>query len=274
MKSNLAAIFLVLVFLGLCIFLWNQNQSLAVHAKKVSETVVSQNDLVSNLQEKLDLQRLTNTILQTNLAAVQLKYSNDLAAAEERVYAASSNYDKAQADYRVAKDAVFAASAALAERDKRIHELEGQNTELDKESSLLRESITNLDAQMVAARKKLDASEGDKQLLLDELKRLQAQKDELERKLSDLASLKEQVAILRDNLSIARRIDWLRHGIYDAIGQKGAERLINPPPPSPPSTNKSLDVELHQNGGVRILSAPSTNAPSTNASPARAPSTR
>ena len=88
MKSNLAAIFLVVVCLGLGIFLWSQNQTHAVQAKHLSETIVSQNDLVTNLAGKArPAEVFTNTILETNLAAVQLKYSNDLAAAPANFHA-------------------------------------------------------------------------------------------------------------------------------------------------------------------------------------------
>jgi chromosome segregation ATPase len=266
MKSNLAAIILVLACLGFGIFLWTQNQNHAVQAKKLSQTIISQNTRINNLEDSLSQQQLTNTMLETNLAAARLKFSNDLAAAEASLSATAANYDKAQADAKNQAQAVAAAAAALAEKQKRIDELEGQNRDLDKESSDLRADITNLNVRIEAAKSKLDAAEGDKKLLLAELQKLEAQKEELERKLSDLASLKEQVRILRDNLSIARRIDWLRRGLYDAIGQKGGERMVNPPPPAPPppappSTNKSLDVEIHQSGGVKILSPASTNAP-------------
>jgi hypothetical protein len=96
----------------------------------------------------------------------------------------------------------------------------------------------------------------------------------LERKLSDLASLKEQVRVLKENLSIARRLDFIRQGLYDVLGQKGGAHMITPLPPSPPvtNTNKSpLDVEIHQSGAVKINSPAATNAPFTNAPPARPP---
>jgi chromosome segregation ATPase len=268
MKSNLATILLVLVCLGLGVFLWFQNQNHAVEAQHFSATINSERNRASNLEEELNWQTLTNTILQSNLATAQLKFSNEMAAAAASLSATAANYDKAQADAKLQAQAVAAATAALAEKDKRIEELEGQNKDLDKQSSDLSNRIDNLNVQIAAAQKKLKDSEGDKNLLLAELKTLQAQKEELERKLSDLASLKEQVRILRDNLSIARRIDWIRRGLYDAIGQKGGERLISPPvptPPSPPFTNKSLDVEIHQTGAVKINSPAPTNAPAPNA---------
>jgi hypothetical protein len=69
---------------------------------------------------------------------------------------------------------------------------------------------------------------------------------------------------LKDQLAIDRRLDWIRRGLYDAIGVKGGERLTHPLPSVPPPTNTPLNVEIRQNGGARIV-APPTNAPSTNA---------
>ena len=90
------------------------------------------------------------------------------------------------------------------------------------------------------------------------MKDLQARKDDLEKKFNDLAALKEQIHTLREELSIARRLDWIRRGIYETFNQKGAERLLHPAGPLPVNTNWSLNVELRQNGGVKIEAPPPT----------------
>jgi hypothetical protein len=92
------------------------------------------------------------------------------------------------------------------------------------------------------------------------LKELQAKKDELEKKFNDLAALKEQVHYLKEQLSIARRLDWIRRGIYETLNERGGQRLIHPPPPAPPPTNASLKVELRQSGGVKIQAPAPTNS--------------
>ena len=53
---------------------------------------------------------------------------------------------------------------------------------------------------------------------------------------------------------IARRLEWIRMGIYGMQAQKGAERLMAAPTPSPAS-NFNLQVELKQDGGVIIVPA-------------------
>jgi len=273
MKSNLAAILLVLACAGLGIGLWMQNQNHIVQTKDLAKAINSYSNRVTTLEEMLQQDGLVRTNLESSLIADRLRASNDLAVAQTTLAGIAASRDKALADAKLKADAVAAAAAAIEERDKKIHELEGQNKDLDKASEDLHSRITDLGTQIVAIQKKLDSSEGDRRTLQNELKELQKQKEELERRLSDLAALKEQVRTLQENLSIAKRLELMRVGIYDFINKKGGERMVTPLPPGPPAPipNKPLDVELHQNGPVRIISPALTNAPATNVPAVRAP---
>ena len=101
--------------------------------------------------------------------------------------------------------------------------------------------------------------------LLGELKRLQREKNDLERQFNDIAMLRDQVRKLRDELSISRRLDWIRRGLYGSL--KGAERLQKSP--TTPTTNRfDLNVELKESGTVNVTPLPepppapaTTNAP-------------
>jgi chromosome segregation ATPase len=225
---------------------------------------------VITLQDKLDKEVSVRTILETNLA----KASNSLAATTANLSTTTASLQTAQDEARAAKADAASARAAYAEKDKRIRELEAQNAELDKTASDLTNSFANIQAQIEVARKKLAASDGDTKFLRDELKLVEAQKGELERKLSDLAFLKEQIKTTRDNLATGRRLDWIRQGLYDAVAQKAGEHMMNPPVPGSPATNTPLDVELHDSGGVKINSSASTNAPSAAKSSTATPSVR
>src|SRR5205807_1819124 len=149
-----------------------------------------------------------------------------------------------------------------AKRDGKIAELEGQNDDLSKKMTDLNTSITSLESQIDDTKKKLAASEGDRDFLLNELKRLQTEKAELERKFNDLAVLRDQVRKLRDELSIARRLEWIRRGLYGS--EKGAERLQKGLASAGPQTNYDLNVEIKQSGGTKII-PPGTNPPPANA---------
>ena len=97
--------------------------------------------------------------------------------------------------------------------------------------------------------RKLEASEGDREFLLQELRRLQDEKNSLERQFNDLAMLRDQIGKLKDELSLSKRLDWLRRGLYGST-PKAAEKLKQPLT----STNRNfgLDVELRNDGSVKI----------------------
>jgi uncharacterized membrane-anchored protein YhcB (DUF1043 family) len=100
---------------------------------------------------------------------------------------------------------------------------------------------------------------------------------ELERHFNDLAVLREQVAKLKEELNISRRLEWIRKGLFASDNQKGAEHLMRSAARSitnTPSTPEKqpvydLNVEVKSDGTVRVI-PPATNAPAaTNAQPAQ-----
>jgi chromosome segregation ATPase len=253
MKDKAPIIVLIIVAIGLCVAL------IVVHNKAEDEKAQDEgkikslsNDWTSTLA-RLDEQKSVNRTLETNLAATTTEYSNKLTARDSQLASTQAELAKAQTE---AKAQAEAAAAEVAQRDKKIADLENQNLELDKQSVDLRGSISNLEGQITVTQKKLATSEGDRASLIKELKELQAKKDELEKKFNDLVALREQVHKLKEQLSIARRLDWIRRGIYETLNEKGGQRLIHPPQAPPPETNTSLKVELKQNGGVKIEAPP------------------
>jgi septal ring factor EnvC (AmiA/AmiB activator) len=172
-----------------------------------------------------------------------------------------------------AKAAAQAAQEELARRDARINELETQKDDLTKRMGELNVSIDELEKEITDTEKKLSASEGDRAFLLKELKRLQNEKAELERQLNNLTYLREQVKKLRDELTVAKRLEWIRRGIYGS--EKGGYRLVqglakSTAPTNVPATqtNFNLNVELRQDGSVKVAPVANTNAPATTNVPA------
>jgi chromosome segregation ATPase len=267
MKSNLLAIALLLICLALGAVVWMQNQHHAVQANDQDQEFTNK---YSKLEDQYAQQLLVNKTLETNLMATQIEDAKKLAEAESNRSATFAKLQEAQDEAKAAKAAVDKAAAQILDKEKRIAELERTNMDLDKEALSLRKQVSTLDAQIAEAKKQLDGSQGENRVLKDELTQLEAKKEDLERRLSDITALKAQVRTLQDNLSTARRITWLDKGVYNSIGQKGGQLLISPSKPSPPDTNKSLNVELHQGGGFNII----TNAPSTNPPAPAAPSAR
>ncbi|HWD19821.1 MAG TPA: hypothetical protein VHB20_11140 [Verrucomicrobiae bacterium] len=257
MKDKAAVIVVIIVALGLGIALVVVNNN----SRKQQELAQAEMGNLSNqlvtVHTSLQEQQQVNLTLSSNLAATTSSYSNKLTESEASFRATQASLDKAQAD---AKAAAEAAAAEIARRDKKISELENQNAELDKQSVDLHMAITNLETEIGATQKKLAASEGDREFLLKELKRLQSEKADLEKKFNDLAVLKEQVRKLREELSISRRLDWIRRGIYESFSQKGAERLMRQPERSASNPPPNLSVELHQDGRAPAITPVPSNA--------------
>jgi hypothetical protein len=120
--------------------------------------------------------------------------------------------------------------------------------------------------QIADTQKRLTTSEGDKAFLEKELQRLITEKAELERQFNDLTVLRAQVAKLKEELSIARRLDWIRNGLFASSDQKGAQKLMQGLTPAATAQaklakpNYDLNVEVTSDGSVRVI-PPLTNGP-------------
>jgi hypothetical protein len=173
------------------------------------------------------------------------------------IAALQTDLAKSRAETRTAHD-------EIAKRDTQITSLETRNVDLTQQMSDLQSAIASLEKQISEAERQLAASEGNRQELLTELRRLQGEKVALEKQLNDLSFLRDQVRKLKEELTIARRLDWIRRGIYAPTSRKGAEILAdmkfgNREATKPDTEAPSLDVELRRSGEVTVK--PPTNAP-------------
>lgn len=261
--------FLIILAAGLGIGLLVRNQKANTQKREATARISDLSNRVVLVQGQLDEQKNVNLTLETHVSELKTNLdhirataesiSNKLVQTETTLGATTANLEKTQADLKSAQE-------EMARREAKIKELEGQNDDLTKKMIDLNTTLGNLEKQIKETERKLAASEGNREFLLKELKRLQAEKAELERQFNDLAVLREQVRKLKEELSIARRLDWIRRGIYGTQNARGAEMLMRSAPPTgSAATNTGLNVEIKQGGGVRIQSG--TNAPITNAPP-------
>src|SRR5229473_2296107 len=233
---------IILIALALALgaaMLVQHNKAVEQKNTDVAEKVELTNRLEAT-RAKFEEQERIAMYLQTNLTVRE----QELLSTSNSLLKTAADLAKTQKEAQAAADA---AKAEMAKRDARITELETQKTVLDQQANDLKSAIGNLEKSISDTEKKLTASEGDREFLLKELKRLQVEKAELERQFNDLSVLRTQVAKLKEELSIARRLEWIRMGIYGMQAQKGAERLMAGPVPSPAS-NFNLQVELKQDG--------------------------
>lgn len=247
-----AIIVLIVLVLMLSGGLWVRHSSAEKQHKEDEARILQLSNQVVQATADITEAKQVNSSLETHLneqAEAVKRLSNTLTQT-------TATLTKTETD---AKKAAEAAAKELAERDKRISELEGQRDDLTKRMTELNGQITGLEGQIEETQRKLAASEGDRAFLLKELKRMQQEKMELERQFNDLAMLRDQVKKLKDELSISSRLAWLRRGLYGSQ-PKAAEKLK----PLANGTNKfDLNVELKQDGSVKV-NGPATNAPAAN----------
>src|SRR5688500_15569726 len=244
------AIALALIVILLSGALWVRHNN----AAKQTEDLQAKVKLLSSQVVQKDAD-LTETKQVITALEGQLSAQSDAASRLSNTLSqTSATLAKTEAE---AKKAAQQAAEEMAKRDQRISELEGQRDDLTKRMTELNGSITTLESQISETQRKLATSEGDRAFLLKELKRLQQEKMELERQFNDLAMLRDQIGKLKDELSMSRRLDWLRRGLYGST-PKAAEKLRQPNT----STNRNYDlnVELRQDGSVKVNPG-ATNAP-------------
>jgi chromosome segregation ATPase len=253
-----AIIVLILLSLGLGVgLLVRHNNAVKIDTVRKADIVTFSNRLVET-SAKLDEQERMTLFLETN----KVELTRELLSTSNTLFKTSADLAKARNDAQAAAEA---AKAEMAKRDARINELETQRDDLTKKMDGLTLDISNLGKQIADTEQKLAASEGDREFLLKELKRMQTEKAELERQFNDLSLLRTQVAKLKEELSIARRLEWIRMGIYGTQEKKGAEMLMSPVIAGTTKPAYNLNVELKQDGAATVITN-STN-PTSNPAP-------
>lgn len=245
---------IALVILSLALaggLLWRHTAAVKQQKTDLAQKTELTNEL-NIARTKIDEGEQMSAFLQKNLDQAYQK----LGERSNELTRLSGTLAKTQQEAQAAAEA---ARTEMAKRDAKINELEAQNTALDKQATDLKAAIGNLEKSIADTEKKLAASEGDREFLLKELKRLQAEKAELERQFNDLAVLRAQVSKLKDELSVARRLEWIRMGIYGMQNVKGAEKLLSTNWAASSGGKFDLNVELKQDGGANIVPA-NTNA--------------
>lgn len=252
MKVVIALLFVVSVGLGVGLLMRHNK---AVEVKTADEEIKKElTNVVKQTEAKYDEKEQLSIYLQ-----------NKLTGKSEELSGASNHLAKINAELARTKSEMQAAAEAarveIEKKDAQISALTTQTNQLTMKMDDLTSAIDKLGKSIADTERRLAASEGDREFLLTELKRLQVEKAELERQFNDLSVLRAQVSKLKEELTVARRLEWLRAGIYGNQDKKGAEMLMAKTPAGR-TNNFSLNVELKQDGGATVV---------TNATPAPAP---
>jgi chromosome segregation ATPase len=258
MKNSIAVILLALLCLGLGIGVVAMRKQAKEKQMAADARIAALSNEWVTTRGKLEDQMHVNTLLERDLTTQKDAYSeltNNYAQLSGTLVDVNANLSRTAASLKATEDEVK-------KRDAQIAELSTQNTELDKKALDLDHAITNLTAQIAETQRQLAASEGDRVFLEGELKRMIAEKSELERQFNDLTVLRAQVVKLKEELSIARRIEWIRRGLFASTEEKGASKLLGifKTSPEPQPASYDLNVEVGSDGTVRVV-PPVSNTP-------------
>jgi len=260
MKNRIVLIVLGLLCLGLGIAVVTIRNNAVDQRKSDTESIMGFSNKWVETSTKLEDQKQVNALMEKDLEtrkSAMIELTNSLLTVSSNLADTSASLTKTEASLKSNQE-------ELAKRDAKISELEAQNQALDKQALELSASITNLNLQIADTEKKLSASEGDKAFLQKELKRMMAEKAELERQFNDLTVLRAQVAKLKQELNIARRLEWIRQGLFASSEQKGAQRLMQGMGATPSQTKAArpaydLNVEVGADGSVKVIPPAGTN---------------
>jgi chromosome segregation ATPase len=183
---------------------------------------------------KLDEQKLVNVSLERDLS-LALESANSYSNKIGTVRAAPG---KSGVDRNT--------SPALSPKpDPRVAELQDERDSLVTKLSDLTSAMAKLDCDKAEVERRLEASESDRDALVQELKRIEAERSRLMMQFNNLALVREQYRKLKAEQSVSRRLDWIRRGMYG--DSKGAELLHKGlASAGPGSGNYDLNVELHR----------------------------
>jgi septal ring factor EnvC (AmiA/AmiB activator) len=259
MKSKIGVVILVVVCLVLGVALVTREKKAQSEKKELESQLTYQSNQVKQTQAKLEEQRQVNMSLEGDLKT----RANELTTLSNSLNKTISDLEKSDAQAKATAEQLRSAQAELAKKDEAINKMEAERAALGKQMDQLTNNISGLEQLIASTQQKLAKSEGDKTFLMGELKRLQAEKAELERQFNDLAVMRAQVSKLKEELAISRRLEFIRLSLFGAT-KGGAEKLMahtdKNPANAATATNFNLDVEVRQTGGAKVV-APTNATP-------------
>lgn len=246
-------IILILICIGLVATLVLNRKGTVEERRAKDDKIVSLSNSLEQVTANLNDLRQVSLENETRV----VKQAEALVAMTNTLKTVSSNLAKSEASLE-------STQKQLAERDAKITDLEAQNQALDQRATELTNLIVSLTTQIEGTQRKLTASEGDKAFLEKELQRLLAEKADLEKQFNDLSVLRAQVARLKEEMNIARRMEWSRRGLFASDEKKGAEQLMTKSPPREAAKQPTYDlnVEVGADGSIRVI-PPLTNSAGT-----------
>jgi len=256
MKTKLGAVILAVAFVGLLIALFAMKHTADERFKTDTDAILDFSNQVVTARANLD-----------ELGQVNLKVTNDLAASHEEALAFSNQFAETSGTLANTRTSLQSAQDQITNLNQHIAGLTTQNQVLDQRAAALAGAIDSLNAQITDTQQKLADSETNNTFLETELQRQTLARAELEGKFNNLTVVRAQVKKLKEDVYVARRLQWQREGTEPGLQAKGGQQLMQRTPPTPAHPpHYDLNVEVSSDGAIRVMPA-STNAPTTTVNP-------
>jgi chromosome segregation ATPase len=250
MKTKLGIVILAVACGGLVIGLFATKNAADERLKKDADAILDFSNQLVAATANLD-----------ELRQVNLMLTNDLAGSRQEALTFSNQFTKTSGTLASTKASLQSAQDQIASLNSRIASLETRNQVLDQRAAALTNAIASLNAQIADTQQKLAGSETNNAFLEKELQRQTAAKAELESKFNNLSTVRAQVKKLKDDLVVARRLQWMREGSDPGTQQKGA-RLLMQRTASATNTARpphyDLNVEVSSDGSIHVISLPAS----------------
>jgi chromosome segregation ATPase len=256
MKTKVGMVVLIVACVGLIVALFTTKMAMDDRLRKDADAIID----FSN-------QLTTATANLNELRQVNLMLTNDLASSHQEALTFSNQFTEASGTLADTKASLQNARDQIGNLNSRIADLEAQNQVLDQRTAALTNAIAGLNAQIADTQQKLAGSETNNAFLEKELQRQTAARNELESKFNNLSTVRAQVKKLRDDMLIARRLEWMREGSDPGSQQKGGQLLMQRTASTtarPP--HYDLNVEVSSDGSIHVIPLPA-NGPAATTNP-------
>jgi len=241
MKPTIAILSLVCLALAAGLVIrYNSNRMQPAERQALHDQLVTYSNQVEEARTKLADEQKLSGYLQSNLTARSAE-----------VVTISNNLNTTALALSQAEGAARTANTETQKLNARIAQIEGERDSLQTKLNELADSIKSLNVQIAETQRKLSTAEGDRDFLTKELARLQSDKAELVRQFNDVAVVRAQMALLREEAAVNQRLTWMSQGVYQRSGLKGAQALMSRPTPLLAGSQPGLDVELYQDNNAK-----------------------
>jgi chromosome segregation ATPase len=249
MNSKAPVVILIILCLGLLAGLVVRHNKAENEKRTNAEKIRQLSSEWATARSKLEDLEAVNTGLRTDRDTTKA----NLERASTQLTETKDSLTQVERKVEEATKALQDKALEIARLEARAKELEGQNTELDKQAADMKGAIGSLETRIADTQMRLSTAEGDREYLLGELLRLQTEKGNLERRLNDVVALKEQIQKLRDELSVSKRMENLRKSLYGEGPRKGGEVLQRGVRRPAGDAKPDLEVEVRRDGSATLV---------------------